>query len=339
LSGIADSRQNIVASVSIYRCDFHNIITIQTEFEIHMTDLIRKRIYHILLQSYKVMVHRNRPVVAREYKLILNNMKFEEKEYGIEKFVNVVKNLLQGSTEPEGEAHFIPIRDYKKRSVWYLDTIDSKIKDSSFLLRIRKENDEEYVTSLKCRSPDRYIASSYDLSSDKQEVKSKFEEDIIAPFGSNFSLSATFETKNEPHIESIGDLVSIFPGLSELNLNQDETLHKVNNFEAREFSCQIGSIAFGKEGSTAETSLEFWYLPGEVKNQPPLIVEFTFDYDATELEFTDKSKKGSLLEEFPTSQVATANLFYRSLQAIKEFEGPENAKTKTQFAYEYKKDI
>lgn len=284
------------------------------------------------------MAHRNRPVVAREYKLILNNIKFEEKENGIEKFVNVVKSRLRESTDPE-EAHFIQNRDDKKRRVWYLDTIDYKIKDGSFLLRIRKENDEEYVTSLKCRSPDRYIASSYDLSSDKQKVESKFEEDIIAPFASNFSLSATLETKNEPHIESIGDLVSIFPGLSELNLNENETLHKVNNFEAREFSCQIGSIEFGNEGSTAETSLEFWYLPDEVKNHSPLIVEFTFDFDATEPDFKEKAKKGLRLEEFPTSMVATANSFYRSLQDVKEFMNPENAKTKTQFAYEYKKDI
>jgi len=285
------------------------------------------------------MAHRNRPVVAREYKLILNNLAFEEKEDGIEKFVNLVKIRLLGSRDPEGEAHFISSRDDKKRRVWYLDTSDFKIKNSSFLLRIRKENDKEYVTSLKCRNPDRYIASSYDLSTDNQKVKSKFEEDIIAPFASNFSLSATFETEDEPRIVSIGDLVSIFPGLSELNVNEDETLHKVNNFEAREFSCQIGSIEFGNEGSVAETSLEFWYLPGEVKKQPPLIVEFTFDYNAKEREFKDKLEKGSLLEEFPTSQVVTANMFYRSMQEIKEFKGPENAKTKTQFAYEYRKDI
>ena len=78
--------------------------------------------------------------------------------------------------------------------------------------------------------------------------------------------------------------------------------------------------------------LEFWHLPGEVKNQSPLIVEFTFDYSAAEME---KPKKRSMLEEFPASQVSMANSFYRSVQEIEDFKGLETAKTKTQFAYEY----
>lgn len=283
--------------------------------------------------------HSNRPVVAREYKLILNHLEFTERENGIERFTNSIKTRLDVLAASGNKAQFIENRDDKTRKVWYLDTNDFKIRDSDFLLRIRMKKDGDYETSLKCRTPDRYIAASYNLSSDRQKIKSKFEEDIITPFASNFSLSASFETKNAPLIESMGDLVSIFPGLGVLNIDTDENLDKVNGFEAREISCEIGNIDFGKKMSAAETSLEFWYLPDEIKNQPPLIVEFTFDYSAAELETKEKPNKGSILEEFPASQVSTANLFFRSVQEIEEFKGLETSKTKTQFAYGRPKDI
>ena len=173
----------------------------------------------------------------------------------------------------------------------------------------------------------------------KKKVKNKFEEDIIEPFASNFSLSATFETKDEPDIESFGELTSIFPGLSVLNIDAGMILSKVNNFEAREFSCQLGKVEFGTEGSTHDMSLEFWYLPGEAKNESPIIVEFTFDYDAAEPGSLDNSKKGSLLEEFPISVVSKANAFYHLMQEIKYFRGSQTAKTKTQFAYDCARNI
>jgi hypothetical protein len=154
--------------------------------------------------------------------------------------------------------HILKSRVDKKRRVWYLDTNDFKIKDNSMLLRIRQEKDDLYSTSLKCRNPDRYISASFDLSSNKQKIKSKFEEEIIRPFSSNFSLSATFQTKNEPDLRSFKDLVSIFPGMSVLKINSNERLNKVNNFEVNELSCQIGNIKFGKNRSTDEMSLEFW---------------------------------------------------------------------------------
>ena len=285
------------------------------------------------------MVHPNRPVVAREYKLILNHLEFAERENAIESFTNSIKTRLEVLATSDNNVRFLEDRDDKKRKVWYLDTNDFKIRDNKFLLRIRMKKDGDYETSLKCRAPDRYIATSYDLSSGRKKVKSKFEEDIIAPFASNFSLSATFETKYEPRIESMGDLVSIFPGLGVLKIDNNENLTKVKDFEAREISCQIGKIDFGSKLSGAETSLEFWYLPGEVKNQPPLIVEFTFDYGAAGLETKEKPKEETTLEEFPATQVSTANSFYRSVQEIKKFKGLETAKTKTQFAYEYPKDI
>lgn len=284
------------------------------------------------------MSHSNRSIAAREYKLILNNEQFEDREEGMKNFMDAIRGKLE-ALKNGGEAYLKEDRKEKKRSVWYLDTDDFKIKKNHFLLRIRREKDEQYVTSLKCRNPDRDIAASYDLSSNKQKIKTKFEEDIIKPFASNFSLSISFDTKNEPDIQSFKDLESIFPGLSVLNINANEVFNKVNNFEAQELSCQIGKIKFGDGESTDDMSLEFWYLPGEVTKQIPLIVEFTFDYGVAQMDKESKSRREFMLEEFPMSLVRKADAFYYSLQDIKEFIGPENAKTKTQFAYSYPQRI
>ena len=173
---------------------------------------------------------------------------------------------------------------------------------------------------------------SFDFSSNKQKVKSKFEEDIIRPFASNFSLSATFQTKNKPDIKSFGDLVLIFPGLGPLKIDSNEELIKVNYFEVIELSCQLGKIRFGKQRLTDEISLEFWYSLNKQLRERPHVVEFTFKCSATER--ADKSSS-TLLEKFPISLVKNANALYYSLQDIEEFFRPVGAKTKTQFAYEF----
>jgi hypothetical protein len=50
-----------------------------------------------------------------------------------------------------------------------------------------------------------------------KNTKAKFEEDIISPFVSKFSISSEFQDKQNPKINTIGELQSLFPGLNELN--------------------------------------------------------------------------------------------------------------------------
>ena len=72
--------------------------------------------------------------------------------------------------------------------------------------------------------------------------------------------------------------------------------------------------------------LNFWYLPNEETR--PLIVEFTFDYDAI--------KRGtSSMEEFPLSLVRNSYEFYHSLQD-RRIVALDFSKTKTSFAYQYR---
>jgi hypothetical protein len=298
----------------------------------------------------------NRLVGGREYKLMLKTSKFEERGRGIKDFLDIIErqiemlNVREEKEAVEGEQVYFDKKDEKddngekKRRVWYLDTKDFKLHENKFLIRIRKENDDEYVTDLKCRNSDRYISASYDLSPNikEKEIQFEFEEDIIPKddctnsrfpdFASKFSHSVSFHTKKELKLKTLRDLLSIFPGLNVLNIDADTELHKGNNFEAKEIFIKLGKIKFlDKKYNTDDLSLSFWYLP---KRETPEIIEFSFDYYAKEK--PDGSDKNSFIEEFPISLVRKANDFYLALLNEHEFVDLKTSKTKTEFAYTYK---
>ncbi|MFZ0327248.1 MAG: hypothetical protein WAL66_08105 [Nitrososphaeraceae archaeon] len=178
------------------------------------------------------MAHSNRPLTSREFKIMLNTNRFMDRKKGIKEISTIIESLIEkqdGKFNADGEE--------KERRTWYLDTNTYELYcNNNFLLRIRKEKiSEEYDVTLKCRHPDRYVSASHDLSSSVKGIEIKFEEDIITPFISKFSLSASLKGEQKPHFNTIKDLVSVFPGL-DLRIDADESLSKVNNFEAIEIS-------------------------------------------------------------------------------------------------------
>lgn len=277
----------------------------------------------------------NKPLDSRELKLILDPKRFQDLNSGIEKFQQIVKSHIEslgGTFDMEKD----PEKNHRR--TWYLDTENFELKSKNFFFRIREEEDKgykEYDVTLKCRHEDRYISANYDLiSSIKKEYEVKFEEDIIAPYVSKFSMSAKYKDKEKPEIHNIGELKLIFPGLHNHELKEGK-LKKVNDFEAKEISCKIGKILFDnandEEDNQIKTDLNLWYLPGD--ERIPVIVEFTFDYSA-------KKRKNSidklLMEEFPLSLVQNAYEFYHALQDSRIVD-LESSKTKTCFVYDYKK--
>jgi len=272
----------------------------------------------------------NKPLDSRELKLILDPKRFQDLNKGIDKFQQIVKSEIDsigGTFDMENDAKM------KHRRTWYLDTEDFQLKSKNFFFRIRKEEDDdkkEYDVTLKCRHEDRYISASYDLTSSiKKNYEIKFEEDIIAPYVNKFSISAKYKDKEKPEIYDISELKSIFPDNHGL---KDGKLKKVNGFEAIEISCKIGKILFdesSEEDNQIKTDLNFWYLPND--ESIPLIVEFTFDYNAKREKDTDKL----LMEEFPLPLVQSTYKFYHGLQD-RRIVDPESSKTKTCFVYDYK---
>jgi uncharacterized protein YjbK len=274
---------------------------------------------------------------SREFKLILLPKIFKNLNKGIKKFQKIIVakvDALNGTFELD------PNIKLKYRRIYYLDTVNYKLRSKNFFLRVRKDKQSnKYTTTLKCRHPDRYISAEYDLSGPTNH-NVKFEEDIIAPHISKFSMSASFNSDQEPKLNNLEDLSKMFPELGKYDLGK-RRLEKVNNFEAKEISVELGKISYdNKNGkrydNEIKTALNLWYLPK--KENIPLIVEFTYDYSAINKSKEEKNKNKKLkptIEEFPISLVRNTYEFYSSLQNTKVVD-LKSSKTKTEFAYQYK---
>ncbi len=155
---------------------------------------------------------------SREYKLILKADKFIHKEKGRKKIIDILKDHFE---KQEGK-FMVNDKKAEKKKVWYLDTKKHELNEKyNFLLRIREEYDEsgriqEYDITFKNRNSDKSEAASYDLSgfqagSNFKFKENKFEEDIITPFESKFSISTKFTSKKYPLLDTYKDIVDIFP--------------------------------------------------------------------------------------------------------------------------------
>lgn len=235
----------------------------------------------------------NRSLDSREFKLILKPKIFQDLNEGIKKVQKIIDkevDMLNGKFKPDSDLK------QKFRRTYYLDTPNFRLQSKNFFLRVREDKESnKYDTTLKCRHPDRYISSSYDLSSSIKKSTIKFEEDIIAPHVSKFSISVNFEEYQEPEINNLEKLKTIFPELQTQDLG-DGILEKVNKFEAKEISVKLGKISYSNNNKDREddddeikTFLNLWYSP---KNKgKPVIVEFTYDYAAIKKKEEGKEQK------------------------------------------------
>ena len=240
----------------------------------------------------------------------------------VKKGINKILEFIEKNREDQKFEEKVELKGRKK--TWFLDTAEHALyRKNNFILRIRRANGtNKYDATLKCRHPDRYISASYDLWTAKNELESKFEEDISAPcinneskikdislpFISNFSLSVSFEEVNMPDFRNIKDLTQAFPNLIINDIFETESLSVVNNFEPGELTYKIGKLELDN-GKDLKVYLNLWYLGDTISNIDPLIVELTFNYDSKD----QSEKKVALLEEFPLKVVRKAHGFYYRL--------------------------
>jgi hypothetical protein len=161
----------------------------------------------------------------------------------------------------------------------------------------------------------------------------KFEEDISIPFVSEFSLSGTFKKNKISHLNKFHDLKSYFPKIRIKDIQENELLKTVNNFEPNEVSYKLGSIKF-TDKKNIDLYLNLWYSGSENKTTKALIVELTFNCEAKKL----NEKNERCVEEFSISLLKQANKFYLHLQNDKIADHTTTT-TKTEFAYTYKRSI
>lgn len=260
---------------------------------------------------------------------MLNPSEFLDLEKGMNKASDITRRLV----EQQGGV-FKEKRKDKKRKVWYLDTRNHDIKNNNFLLRVRKEKQDEYKITLKSRHPDRYVAGLYNLSKPlgKDNIildEFKFQEDIMPKFVSKFSASADLETNEKPEFDTYGHLLSLYPHLDDLGIASTEKLTKVNEFEVHEISCDLGGMKFGDDNDKAKVQIGLWYLSAE----SPIIVEFDIDLEAKDSS-SDTSNK---LEKFSPSLIIGIYNLFMSLQN-EDIIDNSAPMTKTEFAYEYGKN-
>lgn len=244
----------------------------------------------------------NRPVTSREYKLMLNMDRFKDQEQASQEFLSLLDFLVskeRGSVVEEQN-------EEERRQTSYLDTPERALQQHGFALRLREEDEEEFQINLKYRASDRYISAAQDLSSPK-EGKTKFEEDILPPFVSKFSHSTSIETDEEPELDTMEKVMDFFPGLKELDIDENTPVETVNDFKVLEIDRKLCKLKFGEE-PIIKASLSFWYFIGQEKGWP-LVGEFSFDYD-----IVDNGADRDKLETYPRQVVEGTNRLFNALQ-------------------------
>lgn len=263
---------------------------------------------------------------SREYKIILKASNFTNEEKGRKKIIKALNNHF----EKQNGKFKVDDKKAEKQKVWYLDTETHDLHAKyNFLLRIREEYDENdnikgYDITFKNRNSNKTEAASYDLSG-FQSLKNKFEEDILTPFESKFSVSTKFKSKGYPDLNEYKNITDIFPNLN-LNISENARLIKVNGVMVNEISYDLGSIEY-QDAMDGFMQLGIWYD----SDKSPIIAEFDIDVEAKDL--TDSNN----FEEFPPSKISQINNFYMAFQTEGGIVDLDTSKTKTQYVYDFGK--
>jgi hypothetical protein len=229
---------------------------------------------------------------------MLNTDRFNDRNKGAKTFFDLIEFLIN----KEGGRVVEKQDQEERRQTSYLDTPQFALRQNGFSLRLREESANGQI-NLKYRAADRYISAAQDLSG-SEAGKIKFEEDILPPFTSKFSHSNSVESAEMPQLKTMKEVVSWFPGLASLNVDEETPVKTANDFKALEVVRKLCKFQF-EESDVVKASLSFWYLMGDA--DWPLVAEFSFDYDVA-------GKAEDKLEQFPLKTAAGASRFFAALQ-------------------------
>lgn len=256
-------------------------------------------------------------VTRREYKVMLEHRMFVERRTAAEAFCRELRACTARLDGVECDGHF---EKAKQRQIVFLDTPDNTVLLNGFVFRQRislsGNRGTEYT--LKCRSPDRYVATGADIRAGKGLTGvPKLEEDIGAPFVVRFSHSATVR-QDERAPKTLDAAARLFPALGKLLRDGKGCPGKVrlwplNGMRAYERVLTGPTLRFGK--TSAEVALILW---SDGPDGRPLCAEFSFRY-------ADKN------ERYSTDDARLAMTFFADLQRMDWC--LSGARTKTQYVY------
>jgi hypothetical protein len=222
-------------------------------------------------------------VVSREYKVMLRPNLFKGAEEvlladahtlwkDVAKKVGVVVLGVAGDLS----------RIKSQRHITFFDTRNHRLNEAHYIFRERRAADgSKREVTLKFRHPDRFLAQARVMQAKaSRKAKTKFEEDIKAPFVSLHSFSTTVVIDDEARFTKLGDVMRLFPDLADRvdGADEDEPLLAVNNFTAREVVLDGAQTQIGKTPKVdAEWALIVWYDKRR-KDKKPIAVELSYRY-------------------------------------------------------------
>jgi hypothetical protein len=270
-------------------------------------------------------------VKSREYKVMVDSSLCIDLKAALSSIRHETEDLARSLGL--GFAGQFDAEDPKERTILFLDTPDFTVRQNGLLLRQRvkcKSGTTEYT--LKCRTPDRYIAAGRDLSpGPKLAPESKLEEDIGVPFISRFSHSTTVsldahqELAGKNYPTRLSTAARLFPGLLALQRDglpcaPETALTPVRGLNVFEQVFNGPKVHFprGRSRSSpmlADVALILW---SKSQKGRVLTAELSFRYEAEK-------------EAFPADVASGAKRFFEGLQYL-DWTRPE-AITKTQYMY------
>lgn len=223
-----------------------------------------------------------RPVTSREYKVMLRPGRFTGPERDL---LAAADGLWRAFSRGVGAAA-IRIDGAldevtRRRLVMFLDTGKHDLGARGYILRRRRNvDDEEDELTLKFRHPDCHVSQDRDMRARDGHSKTKFEEDIKAPFTSLYSFSTTVKDVSLG-VDRLGAVSNLFPDLAKRlkPLDGGLTVLPIRGFTARETVIGGGILQIGKTPVVdAECALIVWHDDSRPRARKPAVVEFSFRY-------------------------------------------------------------
>jgi hypothetical protein len=266
-------------------------------------------------------------ITSREYKVLLHATQFQGDNAGLTQsamaFWQDFRRAI-GNIAPDTDGR---LAIEERRLIRFHDTGDHCLRRNDYVFRERiDEVTGEREVTLKFRHPDRYLAASRDVTpASPRDARTKFEEDIKAPFQGLYSHSTTQRIGGNKNLNRLKDPCRLFPGLPKQldHHDDDEAIAPVGALTVRELVLTGGHVQIcDRRKVETECALIVWYDAAGDRNSPE-VVEFSFRYGDDDEGYDGKAARRAY-EIFQTLQAP----------ALADWVDPTGT-TKTGYAYEH----
>jgi hypothetical protein len=221
--------------------------------------------------------------VSREYKVMLRPARFAGDDQAVLETAGALwRDLSRCVAEVVLDTKGRLDRVATRRLIRFHDTRRHRLNQAGYIYRERRDMATGCCeVTLKFRHPDRYVAQHRDMAAARlKEARTKFEEDIKAPFVSLYSFSTTTSVDPAKAFRTLRDVARLFPDVPQRigKFREDEALAVVNGFTARERVIVGADLRIGKSPRVdAECALIVWH-DHDRRRATPVAVELSFRY-------------------------------------------------------------